>query len=338
MGDAAVAHTLFSITDLGVWLAEWRDAHRAGGAGSGRFARQPRGLLDGYSCADFTVIDYTGGPWPPAPSEHDVRVNVLQGFQSAESGLFELVSSSGERLTPPGAGVYETTAYFVAALELLGARPMQPLRALDNLRTPEGIGDFLEGLHWSAPRAAAGGGAGVAGCFAVTGDVGPEWFQRYFDWLDAECDPATGFWRRGVKSDPIEALGGAYQFYTVYDRLRRPMPHPRSLVTACVELQRTDFLYKEDGPGWTELCAAFILDRAFRQSGARYRSVVEAFEGLARVSAERMADEPFREKLTENPHKVAAILGLAALLSGALPGSVKSEHPLRFYADRLVFV
>jgi hypothetical protein len=215
---------------------------------------------------------------------------------------------------------------------------MQPLRALDNLGTPEGIANFLEGLNWSVPRAAAGGGAGVAGCFAVTGDVGPEWFQKYFDWLDAECDPASGLWRRGVKADPLEALGGAYQFYTVYDRFRRPVPHARSLVTTSVELQRADFLYREDGPGWTELCAAFILDRAFRQSGARYKSVIEALEGLAKATAERTADESFREKLVENPHKVAGILGLMALISRALPGSVKSERPLRFYSDRLVFV
>lgn len=333
-----MARILLDITELDVWLTEWRDAHRAGGAGSGRFARKPRGLLDGYSSADFAVIDYTTGPWPPAPSEHDARVKVLQGFQSTETGLFELVASSGERLVPPGAGVYETTTYFVAALELLGARPLQPLRALDNLRTPEGITRFLEGLDWSAPRAAAGGGAGVAGCFAVTGDVGPEWFDRYFDWLDAECDPDTGAWRRGVTSDPLAALGGAYQFYTVYDRFRRAMPLPRALVTTAVDLQNTEGVYKDDGPGWTELCAAFVLDRAFRQSGARYRSVVEAFEGLARATASRLADAGFRETLVENPHKVAAIFGLVAILSRALPGSVKARRPLRFYADRLVFV
>jgi hypothetical protein len=334
----AIGKHLLDTTELAVWLAEWRDLHRAGGAGSGRFARTRRGLLDGYSSADFTIIDYTTGPWPPAPSEHDARVNVLQGFQSARTGLFELLSSSGERLAPPEACVHETTAYFVAALELLGARPIQPLRAIDPQRTPEGMVDFLDALDWSAPRRAAGGAASVAACFAVTGDVGPEWFGRYFDWLDAECDPQTGLWRRGVVSDPLAGVGGAYQFYTVYDRFRRPVPHARKLLTTVIELQKGEALYTDDGPGWTELCAAFLLDRAFRQSGARCKSVREAFEGLARSTAERLADASFREKLVDQPHKVAGLFGLIALLSQALPGSVKSPRPLRFYADRLVFV
>ena len=333
-----MADTILDMTDLDVWLAEWRDAHRAGGAGSGRFARKPRGLLDGYSCADLAVIDYTTGPWPPAPSEHDARVKVLQSFQAPESGLFELVASTGQRLAPPGAGVYETTAYFVASLELLGVRPMQPLKALDHLRTPDGMAKFLDGLNWATPRAAAGGGAGSAGCFAVTGDVGPEWFARYFDWLDAECDPATGFWRRGVEAPPLAGLGGAYQFYAVYDRFRRPFPHPRALVTSAVDLQQMDGCYMDDGPGWAEFCAAFMMDRAFRQCGARYRSVVEALEGLARFTRERTSDASFRETLDENPHKVAGIFSLIAVLSQALPGSVRSKRPLRFYADRLVFV
>jgi hypothetical protein len=334
----AIGKHLLDTTELGVWLAEWRDIHRAGGAGSGRFAREPRGLLDGYSCADFTIIDYTTGPWPPAPSEHDARVSVLQGFQSAETGLFELLSSSGERLAPPEASVYETTAYFVAALELLGARPIQPLREMDSQRTPDGMVEFLESLDWAKPRQAAGNAAGVAACFAVTGDVGPEWFGKYFDWLDAECDLQTGLWRRGVASDPLAGLGGAYQFHVVYDRFRRPVPNARALVTTVVDLQKAEALYTDDGPGWTELCAASLLDRAFRQSGARYRSVCEAFEGLARSTAERLADASFRDKLVDQPHKVTGILSLIAVLSQALPGSVKSSRPLRFYADRLMFV
>ena len=87
---------------------------------------------------------------------------------------------------------------------------MRPFRAFDEFRPPDGSRRLLEGLDWTRPWAEASKGAGVSLCLAVTGDVGPEWFENYFSWLEAEADPETGLWRRGVEAPPIEKLGGTY--------------------------------------------------------------------------------------------------------------------------------
>jgi len=375
-----VAGALVDLTEFEVWLVEWHESHRAGGLGSGRFARFPRGPLDGLSCADFAIVDYTTGPWPLAPSEQDARVAVLQQFQSPETGLFEEDAPPARRQSSrlrPGAGgdtsqqeelrgeaktpppfaerrpagqaregnadgarrldPWAATAHFVAALELLGARPLLPLRSMDEARTPAGIVRMLEGLDWSDPLASARG-AHVSACLAVTGDVGPEWFERFFAWLDREADPSTGLWRRGVQAPLRDALAAAFRYFALYDRFRRPLPHASAALMTALGLQLPDGLYAESGPGWTELAAAFVMDRAFRQCGEHRAREKAALENLARATAARLRDPGALASLDADPHAAAGLMSLLAVLSQALPGSVKSRGPLRLYLERHLFV
>lgn len=336
MSDAVV-----DLTDFEVWLAEMRESHRAGGLGSGRFARLPRGPLDGLSCADFAIIDYTTGPWPLAPSEQEARVAVLQQFQSLETGLF----SQDAPPTQKGSATQEKarlepwagTAHFVAALELLGARPLLPIRAFDKLRTPAGMEQMLGGLDWSDP-AQASKGASAAACLAVTCDVGPEWFDRFFAWLDRESDPSTGLWRRGVKMTPPDALTAAFRYLVLYERFRRPLPRASAILKTALELQGPEGLYSSQGPGWLELYAVFAADRAFRQCGQGYARLRAALQGLTRAISSRLADAQFRARLEGDPHSVCGLVSLLAVLSEAMPGSVKSRCPLRFFLARHLFV
>lgn len=322
----------FDLSDLVVWLAEWREAHRAGGLGSGRFARTSGGKLDGYACADFTVIDYTLGPWPLAPSEIEARALLLQEYQSAETGLFEFAGEGGPE------DAYHATAYVVSALELLGVRPMRPLRAFDEFRPPDGARRLLEGLDWTRPWAEASKGAGVSFCLAVTGDVGPEWFESYFSWLAAEADPETGLWRKGVEAPPIEKLGGTYQYCALFSRFRRPLPHPQRTVQGVLGLQRDDGLFDSAGPGWLDLGAAFVLSRASRQAGYAAGEVRAGLLRLLDAVTGRLMDEKFRSQRCDDTNRVAAALSVLAELSTALPGSVRHVRPLRLFWEKVFFV
>ena len=158
-----MAKVVIDLSDFDVWIAEWRDRFRAGGSGSGRFARVPFGPLDGGACADFAVIDYTTGPWPLPPSETELRAEVLQQYQSQKTGFYDpTVRKSTSGFPTPGAdarsndipdedkmGAVQGTAYVLGALEILGVRPVQPLRALESARTPAGIVQLLESLDWA---------------------------------------------------------------------------------------------------------------------------------------------------------------------------------------------
>ncbi len=340
-----MAKEIVCLVDREVWLAEWRDSHRAGGPGSGRFSREPSGELDPFSCADFCVIDYTLGPWPVPPSEQDVRVDLLRGFQSPETGFFEVEFKVGVKVNVEDArarrrrkgDVREVTAYFMSALELLGARPLHPMRGLDAARTPGGIEDLLEGLDWTGPRPGAAGGA-VALAFALTGDVGPEWFERYFAWLDREADPKSGFWRRKAPAGPLDAIEGAHAHLLIYDRFNRPLPYPAKAVASVLEAQRDDGLFDAGGPGWRDLAALCALSLSFRQCGSKARDVRICLTSFARAAASRLADAAFRDSLVADPHGAAGLLSAVAVLARTLPGSVKSRRPLRFFGDRHLFV
>ncbi len=334
-----MAKETLDLAEFEVWLAGFRESHRAGGPGSGRFAAEPGGEIDGRACADFVVIDYTLGPWPPAPSERDARVKVLRDVQSPDTGLFEAAFASGM-----SADSWSATAYFAAALELLGARPLHPLRAFDEARAPEGMESFFSA---SGPVEAACRAAAVAACFAVTGDVGPEWFERCFALLARRADPRSGPRTTQDERSPAHPVSsvisvasspaGALGLCALHERFRRPLPHPAEIVSGVLGRQGPDGLYDAEGPGWTEVAAAYVLDRGLRHWTERWPEVRAAMEKLLRASAERLGDEGFRAGIEADPHRTAGIVSLAAVLSQALPGSVRSRRPLRFYLDRHLF-
>lgn len=332
-----MAERILDLAEFEVWLAEFRELHRAGGPGSGRFARTPRGQLDGLSCADFAIIDYTVGPWPLAPSEVEARAKVLQSFQATSSGLF------GENgpAPPAGGGIadpYCRTAYFAAALELLGTRPLHSMRAMDGMWSPPGMERFLDGLDWSEPGLASGRAAAVAGCFAITGDVGPEWFERFFARLAREADPESGWWPEGAGPRDAVSFSAAFPLIAIHGRFRAALARPEAIVRTALGLQRPDGLYEGSGPGWVDLGAAFALERGFRQSGEDRAGVLGAREKLLRATAASLSDPGFRDRFAADPHAAAGAVSLLALLAEALPGAVRSRRPLRLFTERDFFV
>ena len=355
-----MTETILDLAEFEVWLAEFRDQHRAGGPGSGRFARTPRGQIDALSCADFAVIDYTVGPWPLSGSERDARVGILQGFQEVPRGLFvegdtqlgkpgKVEGGSGDdRQVPTGASVgsgragvavrdsFCRTGYFVAALELLGARPLHPIRAMDELRTPAGIDGFLDEIDWSSPGIGLCRAAAVASCFAITGDVGPEWFERFFDRLAREAGARKMRKRRG-RTHPAE-LGAALGLMTIYERMRAPLPRPDDVVRMALGRQGSDGLYDPSGPGWLDFAAAFVLERGLRQTGKRRKRVLAACGKLLRASAKFLLAPGPREVFADDPHRAAGAVSLLAVLAEALPGAIRSRRPLRLFTGRHLFV
>jgi hypothetical protein len=346
-----VTETILDLAEFEVWLAEFRDQHRAGGPGSGRFARTPRGQLDALSCADFAVIDYTVGPWPLAGSERDARVRILQSFQATPSGLFvggdvgpgptrNIEPTPDDEAQAPASGEavsdaanYCRTGYFVSTLELLGARPLHPIRAMDKLRTPPGLDSFLGEVDWSRPGLGLCRASAVASCFAIMGDVGPEWFERFFARLAREADDE----RERAPADSV-TLRSALGLMTIYDRLRAALPRPGDDIKMALGLQEPDGLFNSSGPGWGEFAAAFVLERGLRQSGKLRKEVLAACEELLRASAGFLLDAESREVFADDPHRAAGAVSMLAALAETLPGAIRSRRPLRLFTGRHLFV
>jgi hypothetical protein len=212
---------------------------------------------------------------------------------------------------------------------------------MDKLRTPSGLDSFLDslldgtdgGADSSRPGLGPCRAAAVAACFAITGDVGPEWFERFFAHLARDAED-----RDRKRPADADALCGAFGLATVHERFRAPLPAPAKVVKMALGMQRPDGLFDESGPSWPELAAVFVLERGLRQSGKRRGKVIAACERLLRAAADLLADADFREKFSDDPHRAAGTVSLLAALAEALPGAIRSRRPLRLFTGRHLFV
>lgn len=96
-----------------------------------------------------------------------------------------------------------------------------------------------------------------------------QWFEWYFEWLDAQANPTTGYWQRAFwnlfyRQPTLIDMGGAVHFFWIYDALGRPFPYPETVVKATLSLQRADGLYK-DHPFCIDLDGNFCTIRAYLQ-------------------------------------------------------------------------
>ena len=90
--------------------------------------------VNAYGCADAANILYTIGDFPRNIKERQAWIDVLQGMQNPDTGLFDEGSHHN----------MHTTAHCLAALELFDAGPIYRLTAFDAYRSREGLYQFLE--------------------------------------------------------------------------------------------------------------------------------------------------------------------------------------------------
>jgi len=331
------------------YLLTWLDEHTVQDAPVGSYMRRTLDpqlrCVDAYSSADAADICYTIGILPLEAAAREEWAAVLQSFQEPESGLF----------SDPSHHTDHTTAYAIAALELLDARPVFRLTAYDKLKSQGAIESFLDNLDWeNNPWQVGHRGAGVASSLAITWEAGKEWFDAYFDWLDGEHDPQTGFLRKGVKNKRVPshhpddiapilpAMAGTFHFHFVYHHFRRPFPYPEAMIDNTLKLQLEDGTFHSPGSfGFAELDAVFSLGRAVRQCGHRFDEVMQALEKLA-VSAVGWANDPQwlgeQKAHLDDTHWMAGVVFCLAELQTLVPGLIDSPVPMKNVLDRRPFV
>jgi hypothetical protein len=330
-------------------LKDWLEEHRIPDSPAGSYVRRTldagKRRVDAYSPADVADICYAIGALPLDGTSRDEWIGVLRSFQDPATGLW----GGGDH------HIDHTTAYAIAALELFDARPEHPLKAYDGLKRPGALEQWLESLDWEGgPWQVGHRGAGVASSFAITGEADKDWFDRYFAWLDAEHDPATGFLRKGVANKRVPshhpddiapilpAMAGTFHFHFVYHHFRHPFPYPEAMIDNTLMLQQEDgAFYSPGGFGFPELDAVFSLGRAVRQCGYRFGEVMASLEKLAvsAVSWVNDADWMGRQRgQLDDTHWMAGVVFCLAELQTLVPGLIDSPVPMRNVLDRRPFV
>jgi hypothetical protein len=210
----------------------------------------------------------------------------------------------------------------IGALGPLGGKQPQPVSLYAEFDTPEKVVPWLESIDWARQWGASHLFWGGAHCFSMSKQCTDEWRETVFDWLDANLDETTGWWRKGVPhADRSQPLGGSVHILPIYEHHGRPFPYPERVIDSVLALQVDDGRwYLESDPGnpatYLELDALYALKYMtelapdyrkddVRTAITRYGDVLEPF--LAGSFGDMLRDPSF------HPHWMLAIIGSAGL-------------------------
>lgn len=321
-------------------LFGWLDAHHLGT--SGAYVRRTHGSPpdmatppDAYGCADAANILYTIGSFPGDPAEREQWVAQLQSFQDPLTGSFQDKTHSK----------YHTTAHCVAALELFDARPRHPLTFLSPLLDRAELERFLDSLDWQQPWPASHNGAGCAAALAIMGEASYEWRDWYFDWLDANVDPETGFWRRGHMlpgtDNPgfFSNLGASFHYHFNYTYFREPIPYPEKVIDSCLLLLESSAVsFAIESVGFKEIDWIYCINRALQQCGHRQDEVRKALSEMCDRVVALLGNADLSRNEFDDVHTMFGAVCALAELQQALPGVLRTPHPLKLVLDRRPFI
>jgi len=302
------------------------------------FNGQPNGK-NAYGCADAVNILYTLDRMPTDVAERSTLRQSLQALQDVETGLFY------EATHHP----IHTTAHCVAALELLNTGPTHPVNALEGLALPGAVGTFLEGLDWRGdPWRASHQGAGLFAVLTATRRVTLAWQDEYFDWLWEHTDSTTGLITGGVVPEPLKHQGvqslvpymaGTFHYLFNFEWARRPLRRPSLLIDTCLEIFDDDIYPLGTQLGFAEVDWVYCVTRAVGQTGHRFEEARERLEIMCRRLLRLMWDlNTAAADCRIDLHELFGTLCALAELQRAVPGSIRTQRPLRLVLDRRPFI
>lgn len=296
------------------------------------------GQSNPYGCADAANILYTIGRFPRDPDERALWIRVLQDMQDPDDGLWH--EDTHHEI--------HTTAHCLAALELFDAGPAQPPMALDVYRDPLQMTRFLDALDWAGdPWRVSHQGAGLFAALTLADRVTLEWREAYFGWLSAEVDETSGLWRRGnvapVDHDGLSTLfphlAGSFHYLFNQQHDRVPLAAPAPMIDTCLALRQSDPFPLGRTLGFAEIDWVYCLNRARRQSDHRAGEAHRALRDFANDYVGWLIDlDPSENPALNDLHALFGILCALAELQLALPGTLRTDRPLKLVLDRRPFI
>lgn len=132
----------------------------------------------------------------------------------------------------------------IGALGVLGGRQKYPVQLYRGFDTPDKARLWLENIDWQDQWSGSHLFWGGMHCFSMTSRCAEDWRGAVFDWLDAELDPQTGWWRRGVPAAQwlpgLQPLGGAAHIWPIYQHHHHRFPLPERVIDSILSLQKPD--------------------------------------------------------------------------------------------------
>ncbi|MFH1538973.1 MAG: hypothetical protein ABIH66_08425 [bacterium] len=281
---------------------------------------------DLYGSTDVFYLLYTLDMLDLNDKQRESWAEIIRKFQNKKSGWFIDYSTTHSK--------EHATAYAVGALKLLGFKPKYPLSFIGKFDTPEKIEKMLEEIPWGNVWSGSHIASGIASAPINTGEIDDAWLDTYFNWLDREVDPRTGYWIRGGSREKpaptMHELGGAFHFYYIYTYLGRPLPYPEKIIDTTIAIQRENGLWDADVPYCIDLDGVFSIIHAYRQTdGYRSGDVNAAVEKTLTAIVERLNDPEFVSDHYVDSHKLVGAVVALAEIQAFLPNHLKTPRPLK---------
>ena len=153
------------------------------------------------------------------------------------------------------------------------------------------------------------------------------WKDALFAWLDAEVDPRTGFWRKGVKArSPLQYLGGAFHIWPAYAAAGRPLPCPERVVDGVLKLQRPNGSF-DGGFDYGNMDGVWVLEHLCKRHAYRRKDVLAALARNLRGLMDLYNTAPGR--FFTDAHSTESRIATLAILQAALPRMLTSRKAWR---------
>lgn len=196
---------------------------------------------------------------PDAAGDREKLIAHLQSLQDEETGLFP------EPGTPPRSPLRaDPTALYnllavTYALECLGAAPVHPVRAVEDLNTGELV-TWLDDLPWQSRAWHCGATVDAIATGLYVNRryfAGGENRHALFGWLIARCDSQSGLW--GGATDAEGLLQPVNGFYRLtrgsFAQFGLSLPHPQQVIDSVIRNYR-----EHGGFSGNTLTACNLLD------------------------------------------------------------------------------
>ena len=259
---------------------------RSGSTGvTGEYTMCTGGQVTLYSsCFAAMTLHYLGALSTVSRKERLAWADYINRWQDAETGRFLGPEIVPEELTSPKHDWDHVTMHLAAhalpALHVLGARPSHPISFAHRFLDTATLRVWLDQRDWHDAWL-EGNNLLFIGQFLVYlrdsegRDEAQTSLEVYFDWLDAEQDPATGLWGTNGYCDAHTAMCGAYHPLLVYYYCERPVLRAKRITDTTLRLQHPDGGFARDGGGGAceDVDAVDILVNLYERSGYRPRAV-----------------------------------------------------------------
>ncbi|HBO43902.1 MAG TPA: hypothetical protein DD670_08225 [Planctomycetaceae bacterium] len=217
---------------------------RVSGAGYGQYAMSVGGTTPGYyGSLDAALMRTIMG--------EDLMTSITEQQRTEWiDHLHTFALPDGGYTDTNGHHVLHANGMTVGGLGVLGGRqkyPASPLyRPFDE---PNEVADYLVSqINWTNSWGESHKFWGGFHIFSQSSVATSEWKAAVFDWLDANVDPTTGWWRVGQQpSSSAQGLGGGAHIWPMYEHEGHEFPYPERVIDRILSMQAVDGSYAAMG-------------------------------------------------------------------------------------------